>query len=279
MAEKQDTFEDEIAALDDFAMGVSNETIELSDLESDETGEQNTTKKSGEDEGDGPSSEAGTETDWNEGQEVPASKEALQEMMQTIQDLKAKLLKDESSDEDITEEEEFLSTEATEIDLFSEVTYEEAVDNKESFTKFMMNLVKKVQEVTKESIYKDIPKVVSKYTNQQVTAKTEADNFYKNNPELADFKKDVAAAATLIASTKPGLKKEDFFNEVADYVRYTKKLEKTAKENENAANGKMKKNQKPALNNKSAGKTTRLVSVPELEGIEKEIGDMLAIMD
>lgn len=201
----------------------------------------------------------------------PPVKTELQILMEQVADLQAKLSAKEAPPV-VAPIEEAVLPQAVDFDPFAGTSYEEVISSKESFIGFIKNLVTKTQEASQETVYKNLPQLVKKYADEQIVAKTTAEKFYTANQDLVPFKADVAKAANLIANAQPGLQGDEFFKQVADYVRFTHKLIKEVNESSSQVPA---VSTSPALNDRSAGKTTRLTSAPVLVGMEKEIADML----
>lgn len=227
--------------------------------------------------------ETGEEDGGTAGEEEEASKENESE----IAELKAELKKlqemigakegESTSDNAVasaaTTAFEGLKPEIQDIDVMGGLDYEDITESEESFTKWAKQLVSKVQEVTQEAVYRNIPGIIQSYTDQQIEVKSQAQKFYQTNPDLAEHKAEVAKNANLLAQAEPGLSSDEFFKKVADYTRYTLKLpgkEKGGKKEEKQTPG-----GKPALNKRSTKASSRMSKPPELEGMDKEISEML----
>lgn len=270
MERNENTLANELQALDDFANsgGDDDDIIDLDQLESSSAAKQDTSQKSDKTKAADSSAAAGTEDGRKKDQTIPDdTKDELARLKAELLELKAKFAPADPESEDET-----LVPEVTEIDLFAETPYEKVVEDKDTFIKFINNLVTKVQQLTQESVYRNVPTLIKRVANSQVTARTEADKFYTNNKDLVPYKKDVAAAANLIANAKPGLARDEFYKEVADYVRYVKKLEVTNSDDKDTSDT---NRGKPPLNDKTVGRATRMVSKPTLDGLEADIQKML----
>lgn len=216
--------------------------------------------------------ESGEESDEEEEESGESSEDELTRVKAELEELKKKVEK--------PAEEESTSTklpnpkpEVQEIDVFGGKEFEDIIESKEAFSEWATALVNKVQEVTQESIYRNIPQVIQSYTDQQLEVKSRADKFYASHPDLADHKAEVAKSANLIAQAEPGLDYDAFFDKVAKHARYMLGLN-TENMTDDGKGGKEKK--KPALAKKSAKSNSRSAhKQPELTGMEKEISEML----
>lgn len=239
------------------------------------------TAEEGVSEGEAETSEEGTEDGGTESEEVSTEEET-----DPVMQLKAELaaIKEMIQQKGQAEPEEAsppvalpeLKPVITDVDLFQGYNFEELMENQDTFKKWAKQLVSKVQEVTQEAIYKNIPQVIQSYTDQQIAVNSQAQRFYQDNPDLAKYKKEVAKNANLIAQAEPGLSQDDFFKKVASFTRMNLNIN-TQPTTEEVVSGKPKT--KPALNKRSAKATTRMTSQPELAGLEKEISDMLSKID
>jgi len=224
--------------------------------------------------------ESGKEGEEEEPEDEPEDDE-LTALKNKIAELEGKLNK--PSEEPETPEEPKatlpeLKPEAQEIDIFGGQSFNDIVDDEESFSSWAKNLVTKVQEATQESIYKRLPEVIQAYTDQQLEVKTKAQQFYKDFPDLSEHKREVAKSANLIAQAEPGLEYDEFFKKVASHARYMIGID-SDKTKEKEEHGKERK-RKPALNQRSAKADSRATNrQPELQGMEKEISDMLKNLD
>lgn len=226
-----------------------------------------------------------------EGQEEEASvsqsekDQELEQLKQTVADLQKKLNGEEPPAEPPAEEESVdLKPEVRDLDLFETYSFEDISGDEDKFKAWAGDFAKKVQEATQEAIYQRIPKVVDASTKQKIDAQARAAEFYANNADLANHKSDVAKAANVIASTHPELKGDQYMEKVADYTRYVLGLERKTKEKEGKEEekppAKESSKQSPALNNRTMKSSTRTQPRQEsLEGVEKEIDDMIKAID
>lgn len=224
---------------------------------------------------------AGEEDGGEESEEEAAAVEESSEIAELKAELKQlrELLTpktDAASTEDVaqaaTSTFEQLKPEISDVNVMGDFEYDDIVQDQDVFMKWASQLVKRVQEVTQEAVYKNIPGIIQSYTDQQIEVKSRAQDFYHNNPDLTEHKAEVAKNANLLAQAEPGLSQDDFFKKVADYTRYTLKL--PAKE-KGGTEEKPKPGAKPALNKRSTKAGTRMGKPPELEGMDKEITEML----
>ena len=166
-----------------------------------------------------------------------------------------------------------------EIDIFGEKKFDDIIEDESSFTEWAKGFAAKVQEATQESLYQNLPQVIQAYADQQINIKDQTKTFYSNNPDLAKHKKEVAKSANMIAQAEPNLGQEEFFDKVAKHARYMLGIDTKDEGKEEKSKGKEEANgkkSKPALNDKSAGSTSRSkTKQPELQGMEAEIADML----
>lgn len=223
----------------------------------------------------------GQEASGEEGEEETTETEAqakIRELEHKLLELQAKVSGTQEQEDQQQASLPELKPEIGEFDIMAGHTYDELLEDEQTFQKWAKNLVAKTQELTQEAIYKKIPALIQAYAEQTVDSRTQAMEFYQSNPDLAEYKTEVAKNATLIANAEPNLSREDFHKKVADYTRYQLKLEPAvAKKEEELA--KKPGNRKPAFNKRSAKAQSRMVKEPDLAGIDKEIDEMIKQMD
>ncbi|RLG99225.1 hypothetical protein DRO38_08035 [Candidatus Bathyarchaeota archaeon] len=159
-----------------------------------------------------------------------------------------------------------------ETDLFEEVSYLEIMDSEDSFKAFVNKLTERIQNKTTEAILKAIPQVVTSHTSNVLKLQKQVDSFYSENPALKAVKPLVGATVNQVMSEHPEWDSEKTLNEagkrVYDAIGLKKEAIKNAVKDE-------KKKQRPAFANANSG---RKPSGPVLEGIQKEIDEMLSFV-
>lgn len=192
-------------------------------------------------------------------------------LMNKIQELEAKLSAKEQDNQKSVEPDilEPTSEALEDLDYFSDVSFEDLIEDENAFKDWFHKSIKKTREADQKSfitsVYKALPKIITSYVQEQVSASQNANAFYESNPDLAEHKQKVAEAANTIAHIKPDLSREEFYKEVASLARYQLGLiEKT-----------VKGNAKPALNNKSKGAKTMRKPPKQLEGFDNEVNEMM----
>lgn len=215
-------------------------------------------------------------------QEEPSKDSEVEQLKAKIAELEQKLNKpaEEGSGEQESGEQTSklpeLKPEVQEIDIMGDHSFDDITDDEEKFKSWAKQLVARTQEATQESIYKNLPQVIQAYAEQQLEVKSRAQNFYKDNPDLANYKQEVAKSANLIASAEPGLDHDTFFKKVADHTRYMLGLNIPKAEEKGGEEPEKKKDTKPALNKRSSKSNSRSsTKEPELQGMDKEIAEML----
>ena len=153
-----------------------------------------------------------------------------------------------------------------ELDLdFSDVSVDDFLENPQAFGDWARKFASTIADRTLETVYRNLPDLVRRYSEEVMTVKSYASQFYKQNPDLEPYKTEVARIANMIAQAEPGLSYEEFFKKVADYARYSLGLFKKAQRD-------VGKSSKPALPKTPAGGRRK----PEtIEGMEREILDLI----
>lgn len=257
--------------------GSSDEpTNGLGGPESDETGEQ-TPNEGGTPEGETPQN--GDETSGEEGEEV-SSEDPNKELMEELKSLKAELAElkkpKEPASEPEVDENSFLTPTDLDFDPFEGVDPESLFDDPKQFQDWFKKTLGTVYKKGQEIAFDKLKQYTGTHVDKKLSYKDKADEFYSTYNDLRGHRQEVAKAAKLVAQANPNLSMDELFKETAKYARYSLGLSQEPENNSNQNKG---GKSKPALNNKSSKAVTRKTKEPELTGQDKEIADMLEIVD
>jgi hypothetical protein len=285
MAEPINTLAEEITALEHYVdnpddLEVDDDIVDITNLQSNEPVKPGEEKKPEKKEVTGIDEETGKKVSGEESEAVPETKDVMALVLKTLEELKAGRLKEVAPVE--KPEEDLLKPiiDDTEIDLLEGTSMEDALQTPEGFKILLGNIVslyKRSQQLSQEAVYKNVPEILKKHVSSQVEASATARDFYAKNTDLVKYKVDVAASANLIAATYPGVAGEEFFDLVANHVRFVKKLKQKV-ESAEEKDVPISKG-KPALNKQSSGRLINLTEEPKLEGFEAEVDAMITAIE
>jgi hypothetical protein len=132
---------------------------------------------------------------------------------------------------------------------------------------------KAIQEASRmsaENIMRGLPSTMSSYFNQQLTMRELVTKFYESNSDLAGMKKTVAMVANEVANENPELTAEQVFEETGKRARKLLGVAEIPPKT-TAVNGR----EKPTLHSNRSNGARQRVTVPELDGLAKEIHDLI----
>jgi len=121
-----------------------------------------------------------------------------------------------------------------------------------------------------ENVMRGLPSTMSSYFNQQLTMREIVTNFYSDNPDLAGMKKTVAMVANEVANENPELTAEQVFEETGKRARKLLGISDIPPKS-TTVNGR----DRPTLHSTRSNGARQRVTVPELDGLAKEIHDLI----
>jgi hypothetical protein len=172
------------------------------------------------------------------------------------------------------------STEPTSEDSFSPQEHnfldgldiDEVLSSSDNLNKLLLGVYNKaLQESSKlsaENIMRSLPSTMSNYVTQHLTMREMVNNFYENNDDLIGAKQTVTDVANKIANENPDLSVEEVFARTAEEARKVLNLKKIEP--------KSKGNSKPTLHNSRGNGGRARLSVPELDGLAREVNELIS---
>jgi len=107
--------------------------------------------------------------------------------------------------------------------FFGDMTLDDVIDDPEKFTKVMTNVAAHASTVAEkqavEKVLKSIPQLVVNYVTRHATMSNLVSDFYKENSDLVDAKRTVAAVANEVAAENPQWDVAKVFTESATRTR------------------------------------------------------------
>jgi len=183
----------------------------------------------------------------------------IEELTQSKLDSGKSKEKFESPEEDTTQDHNFLA----DLDL------DEVLSNSDNLNKLLVAVykqaVKDSSSRSAENIMRTLPETMSNYVNNHLSMRELVTQFYSDNPDLKDVKKTVTDVANQIANENPELSVDDVFSKTGARVREILNMKKIEP-----------KAEKPTLHNNrgNRGNRTRL-NIPELDGLAKEVNELI----
>ena len=156
---------------------------------------------------------------------------------------------------------------------------DEAFKTVESANKFMTGVV----ATAVEFVTRQIPTLVTRVSDQQVNTRLAIKEFYDNNKDLLPYREYCGFITNKVTAEHPEFTIGQVFEEVSKQTRQALKLASAAGENlpgggggqdNGGAGGVAPKGKGPALPPSSGGGGRR-GAPPKLEGVEKEIADLI----
>jgi hypothetical protein len=122
-----------------------------------------------------------------------------------------------------------------------------------------------------DSLKKALPQIVQHYAGESISSYDKAREFYDAHSDLKPYKAFVGKKMKEVAAKSKDKSLDELLNEVAAETRKELKLPDPADKARKAA--------KNSLPNKSTSSTHRRKATTELEGFDKEVEDMLSVID
>jgi hypothetical protein len=280
MADMQSELEQISAMLEG---GGSDESTEpVGDEESVESRESSEETRGEEDESVEETS--GDEESRSTDEEV-SSEDSTEDLKREIAELRGQLkqLSGDSSESDESSAkpaEVDLTPQKLDFDPLKDVDFSEVFDDEDAASKFkstMSQVLDQVFQAGQKVTYEKFSAFTDTQLDRKLTVKEQADEFYRNHPDLSKHRDEVAKSFKAVRAANPDSSWEQIFSETARYARYRLGL------NENSEEGDTKKTtkkSKPALNSKSVKSSSRKTTQDsEPKGEEKEILDLLKVVD
>lgn len=157
-----------------------------------------------------------------------------------------------------------------EHDFLADLDIDEVLSDSGNLNKLLVAVYNRaVQDASSrsaENIMRTLPETMSTYVNNTLSMRELVNQFYEDNSDLKDVKKTVTDVANQIANENPELSVEDIFARTGTRVREILNIKRTEP-----------KSDKPTLHNNrgNGGSRTRL-NVPELDGLAKEINELIS---
>ncbi len=265
-SESGGTLADELKAMNDF-VPLDEDEEEKKGSEEEENEEEEVDDDSEEEEEDDGEDEDDDEEDEDKS---PKPDPVLKDIQEKLDKLALK--SDEA--EDVKEEKSEEPDVDSELDFLEDIDMEELTSDKATLNKLLNKVVGVAHErgrisgakEAKEAIFRNLPTLIKNNTDQQSELKEAATAFYKNNPDLVEWKGACAAVANEVASADPGMKLSKLFEKTEKIVRERLNLKKQAVEKKRTKKG-------PKFAKTSSGKSGKKGG-SKLTGVEADIADM-----
>lgn len=170
------------------------------------------------------------------------------------------------------------ATESTDVSEVTESNFnfldgldiDEVLSSSDNLNKLLLGVYNKaLQESSKlsaENIMRSLPSTMSNYVTQHLTMREMVNNFYDDNDDLVGAKQTVTDVANKIANDNPELTVEEVFQRTASEARKVLNLKKIEPKTKG----------KPTLHNSRGNGGRARLSVPELDGLAKEVNDLIS---
>jgi hypothetical protein len=160
------------------------------------------------------------------------------------------------------------SYEAQDHDFLADLDLDEVLSDSGNLNKLLVAVYNKaVQDASKrsaEGIMRTLPETMSNYVSNHLSMRELVNQFYDDNPDLKDVKKTVTDVANSIANENPELSVEDVFAKTGEKVREVLKMKKIEP-----------KSDKPTLHTNRGNGGRNRIQVPELDGLAKDIHELI----
>lgn len=149
---------------------------------------------------------------------------------------------------------------------------DEVLSSSENLNKLLLMVhgraLQEAQKLAAENIMRSLPQVISNFVTQHITMKQTVEDFYKTNSDLSHVKKTVAAVANEVQAENPDFSLDQIFDVTAKKVRQMLNLKGPPANGTNP----VRQNKNPGFVPGQKGR----VKVPELQGIAREINELIA---
>jgi hypothetical protein len=193
---------------------------------------------------------------------------------EVIRQLREQLANKESSAEkidDTTKEEKIVIPDFTGDFFENDAEYDKAFEDKAT----MNNVLKKVYTRGVEATLKVMPKVIEGLVQSQFVMYNAANGFFQRNPELKGYTEFVTKVANEITSKEPALKLNEVFGDEQNPGKLATEVKKRLALKDKAIKKEEKKEQQRPAFVKGGGARVKEEQPIELNGVEKEIAELI----
>lgn len=188
----------------------------------------------GETEGD----EESVQEEESEEEEEPSEIEKLRNEFRELKEENAELREriegeDEGPEEEAPqepEEEEEPRQDLSETQFVTDEEFEEVTQDPESFNEFLQAFGERLLSAAEENILHQIPSLVQKTTERQVSTQQTVQNFWESNPELKEYSSFVQHIANQVESEHPDATLQEQLEETARRAREELNIKEKAEE-------------------------------------------------
>lgn len=145
--------------------------------------------------------------------------------------------------------------------------FDEIMESKDSFVKFISNVMSVAKEQAKQEMLTSIPNVVGSFVQRQASMRDVATAFYEKYPELKKVKRYVSTVANEVSAEHPDWTIVQVLDEAAGRAKEVLQLQGVAQSAEKKAAA------KPTLPGGSKGSRSTLAPST---GLQKEIDDLIS---
>ena len=156
-------------------------------------------------------------------------------------------------------------------DPFGGLTFDQIIENEDSFKKFLTTFASKITERTEERLLKKLPTTVSKLTTEQIETRQTVNDFYATHKQLATVKPFVAQVVSTVASENAAWTLEQVLEESAKRAYKALGLKQQAVATEQNSS-----NKKPAFAGPAKGNRGE-VNTAQKSKLERELEELMEL--
>lgn len=248
----------------------------------DEEGEEDPEKKDDEEEDKDKKTDDEDKDDKEETAEEASARYKLEneKLREQVNDLSAP--KDEKKEDDETKKEKPEEIKVDEVDFVKDIDMDELTRDPAEFNKLLNSVYSQGIKSSQEGVLKGIPTIVSNNVKTVIALREASDNFYKDNEDLAPFKKVVALVFEETASEHPDWKYDKVLEESGTEARKRLELHKNAvnKDKDKDTNKDEKKDDKTTQLPRKRGQQKRESQAkPDTDPLLDEIDQMNEVVN
>ena len=153
--------------------------------------------------------------------------------------------------------------------LMEGVEFDQFMDNEETFTSGMRNILSRHREMMAQEFMATVPSIVQNQVNQVAALQRATDRFYDNNKDLSEVKPTVGAVANQLVAKHPEWTLDKVMGEAANATRKLLRMPSPTVQKHKRAKGKVN----PSF--AKAGKSQRNKVKPKMTKLQQEIDELL----
>lgn len=139
-------------------------------------------------------------------------------------------------------------------EFVTEEEFDEIIQDRNKLNEVLNKVAFQSAKAAREAVLRQVPEVVSKTTNRQMSVRQAVQNFYQENPDLQEYGSYVGHIANRIKAENPDLGMNDILSKAGQEARSKLNIQKKAKEQEEERRNEDNPQEGPAFAKRGTGR-------------------------